>query len=249
MGFLLDGRTDRLSATSAADSLVPNHSVTIDRVVRIDNPTPQGLSSYRDIPAFGLLQHAAEQIPEREAILYGDQSWSYAALNRDVLRAAAMLQRLGVRPGDRVGILLPNVPEYIIAANAIWRCGAIAIAISPLMVAEEVTALLTANELSPRDLPGHAFAFADGRGRPSGAIALGLDSTTPAIALPAWLSLGSSHANGVVDTSHRPIPVVGSGKRSSKPNEVGNRFRLPRRPIPLTSCQRAGRPELRRRSR
>jgi long-chain acyl-CoA synthetase len=53
-----------------------------------------------------------------------------------------MLQRLGVRPGDRVGLLLPNVPEYIIAANAIWRAGGIVLAISPLMVASEVAAIL-----------------------------------------------------------------------------------------------------------
>jgi long-chain acyl-CoA synthetase len=100
------------------------------------------LSSYRDLPAFALLQHAAERIADRDAIVYGTQRWSYGELNRDATRAAAMLQRLGVRPGDRVGILLPNVPEYVIAANAIWRAGAIAVAISPLMVAEEVGELL-----------------------------------------------------------------------------------------------------------
>ena len=142
MGFLLDGRTNRLPVTSPVGSLTDDHRSFVDRMVRIDAGTPQGLSGYRDLPAFGLLQHAAEQIPNREAIVYGDQIWSYAELNRDTLRAAAMLQRLGVQPGDRVGILLPNVPEYVIAANAIWRAGAIAVAISPLMVAEEVSALL-----------------------------------------------------------------------------------------------------------
>lgn len=101
-----------------------------------------GLSTYRDLPAFGLLQHAAEQVPDRTAMIYGDLSWSYADVNRDAVRAAAMLQRLGVQPGDRIGILLPNVPEFMIAANAIWRAGGIAVAISPLMVADEVSALV-----------------------------------------------------------------------------------------------------------
>ncbi len=167
MGFLLDGRTNRPPATNSAGSLTANHSVLLDRLVRIDAAAPQGLSSYRDIPAFGLLQHAAEQIPDRDAIVYGDQSWSYAELNRDTLRAAAMLQRLGVQPGDRVGILLPNVPEYIIAANAIWRAGAIAIAISPLMVAEEVTALLKqtgCRRVVCLDMLSHLVAGTDGRG-------------------------------------------------------------------------------------
>jgi long-chain acyl-CoA synthetase len=101
-----------------------------------------GLKSYRGCPAFGLLQHAAEQLPHRPAVIYGNRKWSYRDLNADAVRCAAMLQRLGVRPGDRVGLLLPNVPEYIIAANAIWRAGGVVLAISPLMVAEEVTALL-----------------------------------------------------------------------------------------------------------
>ena len=102
----------------------------------------QGINTYLNVPAFGLLQHAAEQIATREAVVYGDRSWTYGELNQDAIHAAAMLQRLGIRPGDRVGILLPNVPEYIIAANAIWRAGAVAIAISPLMVKEEVQELL-----------------------------------------------------------------------------------------------------------
>ena len=111
------------------------HRITFDGIA-------EGLSDYHRLPAFGLLQHAAEQLPMRDAIIYGDHRWSYRDLNADSIRAAAMLQRLGVRPGDRVGLLLPNVPEYIISANAIWRAGGIVLAISPLMVAGEIRALL-----------------------------------------------------------------------------------------------------------
>lgn len=102
----------------------------------------QGIDSFEGLPAFGLLQHAAEQAPDRTAIVYGQQSWTYRDLNDDSVRCAAMLQRLGVRPGDRVGLLLPNVPEFVIAANAIWRAGGIVLAISPLMVESEVKSLL-----------------------------------------------------------------------------------------------------------
>ncbi|MGI9466739.1 MAG: AMP-binding protein, partial [Rubripirellula sp.] len=92
------------------------------------NTSVAGIATYKNVPAFGLLQHAAEKIPNRDAVIYGDHQWSYQDLNRKAIHAAAMLQRLGIRPGDRVGILLPNVPEYIIAANAIWRAGGVAIA-------------------------------------------------------------------------------------------------------------------------
>lgn len=109
---------------------------------RVESPIATGLDHYRDVPAFGVLQHAAETLPQRNAVRYGNQAWTFRELNRDAVRCAAMFQARGVRPGDRVGLLLPNVPEFIIAANAAWRAGAIVVAISPLMVAEEVHALL-----------------------------------------------------------------------------------------------------------
>lgn len=101
-----------------------------------------GLSHYRGVPAFGLLRHAARTVPDREAIRSGDRRWTYEQLNHDAVRCGAMLQRLGVRPGDRVGLLLPNVPEYAIALTGIWRAGGVAVALSPLMVAEEVSRLV-----------------------------------------------------------------------------------------------------------
>lgn len=133
MGNLLQGHRQR-----------PASKIDASRVTDRSSVAAKGIAHYRGLPAFGLLQHAAQTIPTFEAIRYGQQSWSYAKLNHDAIRAAAMLQRIGVRPGDRVGILLPNVPEYVIAANAIWRSGAVAIAISPLMVRDEVSKLLRA---------------------------------------------------------------------------------------------------------
>jgi len=49
-----------------------------------------------------------------------------------------------LQPGDRVGILLPNVPEYAIALFGTWMAGGAAVALSPLMVAEEVSSLVRA---------------------------------------------------------------------------------------------------------
>ena len=124
----------------------PDHSMVMrrrnDTAHSASHTSITGITDYKNVPAFGLLQHAAEKIPNRDAVIYGDHQWSYQDLNRKAIHAAAMLQRLGIRPGDRVGILLPNVPEYIIAANAIWRAGGVAIAISPLMVQSEVQDLL-----------------------------------------------------------------------------------------------------------
>lgn len=131
------------SESSATDRRLSDHIRGLQQHHQTEGaPAARGLSGYRGCPAFGLLQHAAEQVPDRPAVIYGNNHWSFRDLNADTIRCAAMLQRLGVRPGDRVGLLLPNVPEYIIAANAIWRAGGIVLAISPLMVASEVASLL-----------------------------------------------------------------------------------------------------------
>ena len=101
---------------------------------------------YPDFPAWGLLHRAAGLMPQRDACIYYDDTWTFQQINRDAMRMASVLRDNGVRPGDRVGVLLPNVPEYIIAVNGIWRAGGIAVAISPLMVAEEVDRLLAETE-------------------------------------------------------------------------------------------------------
>ena len=54
--------------------------------------------------------------------------------------------QFGVRPGDRVGLLLPNVPEFLAAINGIWMAGASAVAISPLCVPEEISDLVAATD-------------------------------------------------------------------------------------------------------
>jgi len=123
-----------------------------------------GIAHYSGIEAHGLLRHAATVLPHRTAIRYGRQQWTYEQLNYDAVRCAAMFQSLGLRPGDRVGILLPNVPEFIIAANGIWRAGGIAVALSPLMVEREVREMIKATGcrfIICLDMLSHMIGVAD----------------------------------------------------------------------------------------
>lgn len=103
---------------------------------------PAGIGHYAGLPAYELLRHAAAKLPQRVAIRYGQQQWSYEKLNYDAVRCAALFQRLGLRRGERVGILLPNVPEFVIAINGVWRAGGVVVALSPLMPAAEVQRML-----------------------------------------------------------------------------------------------------------
>ena len=76
------------------------------------------------------------------ATVHLNRNTTYAELAEQARRTASMLHRLGVRPGDRVGVLLPNVPEFLSTVNGIWMAGAAVVAISPLSCGEEVPNLL-----------------------------------------------------------------------------------------------------------
>ena len=118
---------------------------TASNIDRYPTGVPRKLA-YPNIPAWGLLERAANLMPGRLACHYNDVEWTWEELNNDAIRTAEALRRLGVTPGDRVGILLPNIPEYIIALNGIWRAEAIAVALSPMAIPEEVDRMLEATD-------------------------------------------------------------------------------------------------------
>ena len=102
--------------------------------------------SYPDFPTWGFLANSAAKYPDRIACHYYKQHLTFAELAEEARRVAAMLVKYGVRPGDRVGILLPNMPEYFSAINGVWMAGAIAVALSPLSVPSEIDNILTATD-------------------------------------------------------------------------------------------------------
>lgn len=101
---------------------------------------------YPDQPLWWLLAHTAEQFPHRTAIRYFNESLTYEELSLQARRAATLFQTLGIKPGDRVGLLLPNIPEYLIAAYGVWMAGGLVVSLSPLSVAVEIDDLLRATD-------------------------------------------------------------------------------------------------------
>jgi long-chain acyl-CoA synthetase len=101
---------------------------------------------YPRVPLSALLERAARLFGERPACtLYGKVT-TYATLADQARRLASALQQQGARPGRRVGLLLPNIPEYLVALQAVWLTGATVLQLSPLMVAEEVGHWLEATD-------------------------------------------------------------------------------------------------------
>jgi len=93
---------------------------------------------YPRAPLTVLLEEAARRFPEQPACTLFGQQTSYAQLDDQARRLARSLIAQGAGPGKHVGLLLPNIPEYLAALQAVWLTGATALQLSPLMVAEEV---------------------------------------------------------------------------------------------------------------
>lgn len=96
---------------------------------------PAGVDRAFDPPPMTLPQFLAESVAmfsERPAIEYFGQTLSYAELGRQVAIAADILRRAGVKPGDRVGILLPNCPQHPFFFFGTQFAGAAAVHMSPL---------------------------------------------------------------------------------------------------------------------
>jgi long-chain acyl-CoA synthetase len=94
--------------------------------------------AYPNIPVSALLEMAARRFPQRAACTLYDRSLTFAELAEQARRFASALEDRGARPGRRVGMFLPNIPEYLIALQGTWLTGATVLQLSPLMVAEEL---------------------------------------------------------------------------------------------------------------
>jgi long-chain acyl-CoA synthetase len=99
---------------------------------------PHSLEPFPRESVFTLLRNAVAGFPDRPALAFFGAHMSYAKLLAEVERFSAVLAGLGVRKGDRVGMILPNCPEYVIAFYACQRIGAVAVGNNPLYTEREL---------------------------------------------------------------------------------------------------------------
>jgi long-chain acyl-CoA synthetase len=88
---------------------------------------------------YEILRTTAIEVPDATATFFLGASLTYAEIKQQADQLAAALHGLGVKKGDRVGVMLPNCPQYTIAAFAILRLGAIVVNINPLYTPRELT--------------------------------------------------------------------------------------------------------------
>jgi long-chain acyl-CoA synthetase len=85
----------------------------------------------------------ARRIPNRTAAISHDAAMTYAELDAASSRLATFLDREGIGVGDRVGVMLPNIPAAPIVYYGIWRLGGVVVPMNPLMQAREVAFYLS----------------------------------------------------------------------------------------------------------
>ncbi|MBV1855173.1 long-chain-fatty-acid--CoA ligase [Catellatospora tritici] len=91
------------------------------------------------------------------AIRLGDVVLSYSQLDAASTRVAGLLRERGVQPGDRVGLMLPNVPQFAAAYYGILRAGAVVVPMNVLLKSREVAFYLSDSQAKVM-LAWHGFA-------------------------------------------------------------------------------------------
>jgi long-chain acyl-CoA synthetase len=89
-------------------------------------------------PLTDYLREWAERHPRRCLLIFYGRQFSYAEVDQLSDRFAAFLIAAGVRPGDRVGVLLPNCPQFLIAFFGILKAAAVHVPINPMFRDEEL---------------------------------------------------------------------------------------------------------------
>jgi fatty-acyl-CoA synthase/long-chain acyl-CoA synthetase len=95
-----------------------------------------------------LLLSAADRYPDTLALVFPDQSYTYAELARRALRRARSLQALGVRPRDHVGILMHTCAEFVELFFAIALCGGVIVPVNARYKSSELAYVIENGDLA-----------------------------------------------------------------------------------------------------
>lgn len=93
---------------------------------------------FPEVPISQILKSSVLQWPERNAIIFGGMEMTYRELDLLSDRFATALADMGVKKGDKVGLHLPNSPQFAVAYYGLIKLGAVFVPISPLLAEREL---------------------------------------------------------------------------------------------------------------
>jgi long-chain acyl-CoA synthetase len=118
--------------------------MTADDILRTNDQVRPALASGRleercmDFNLAVMLRESARRAPAKTAVILGDATLSYAQLDELSDRVAANLAASGLAAGDRVGLQLPNIPQFVIAYFGILKAGGVVVPMNVLLKAPEI---------------------------------------------------------------------------------------------------------------
>jgi long-chain acyl-CoA synthetase len=110
-----------------------------------DAGVPVTLAPYPDRTLVDYLSDAAREHPRAPALLFKGSTTTFDELERQSDAFASALLAIGVGRGDRVALLLPNCPQFLIAQQAAWKIGAIVAPLNPVYTEHELEGPLRDN--------------------------------------------------------------------------------------------------------
>ena len=114
---------------------------------------------YEKVTVAEALERSAKEFPDKPALIFLDKVITYKKLNEMVNQFGNWLIQNGVKQGDKVAMLMPNMPQIVIASHGAWRVGAVVVMNNPLYTDHELehqltnsesTVLVTLDLLAPR---------------------------------------------------------------------------------------------------
>src|SRR6266545_75273 len=111
-----------------------------------DPGIPRSIGAYPDKTLVDVLRERAQQEPSAAAVVFKGRRISVAEIDRASDALAHSLARLGVKHGDRVALVLPNAPQFVIAQFAAWKIGAIVAPQNPIYTDRELEESLRASQ-------------------------------------------------------------------------------------------------------
>jgi long-chain acyl-CoA synthetase len=109
-----------------------------------DAGVPRTLAPYPARTLIDYLADAAREEPDRTALWFKGRTVTWRELERESNTCAAALEALGVQKGDRIALILPNCPQFLIAEYGAWKIGAVVCPLNPIYTEDELAANLRA---------------------------------------------------------------------------------------------------------
>ena len=93
-----------------------------------------------------ILEAQAQERPDKTFLIFGDKRLTYSQVDARATALAAALAELGVKPGDRIAVDMPNWPEFIIALFASAKLGCVIVPLNPRYTVPELQYMLRHSE-------------------------------------------------------------------------------------------------------